>query len=230
MRKDLLLKSSVAFNFKHRQRFSLDDGVQRLGDATRATSGEYVSKDTDLLRADSVGDAVADYGEYDTKIESLAQLRTQGSLRSEFAMLSLARAYTRRCIQRNGSWTSGIHILWWTRRRLDSADVPHVSVTDLRYSTAASLERQHELAQWSLLMFRIVFISDIGAHAASKNDQVGELEPIAEMAAEETETPSLRKLLKWIKNRGVPLIDQVLPEPRYREISGTLIRPDSEPR
>lgn len=225
MRKDLLLKSSEAFNFQHKRIYLIEDGVQRLSDRERVTSGEYLSKDVDLLRSDAVGDAVADYGEYDTKIESLAQLRSQATLRSEFAMLNLGRAYTRRCIQRQGNWTSGIHILWWTRRNL-AAQTPPVVIGDLRYSAAASLERQHELAQWSLLMFRIVFISDVGSHAASKSDDLGKLESMAEVAAEDTEIPSLRKLQRWIRTKGIPLFDSVMPEPRYRELVATLIRPD----
>jgi hypothetical protein len=226
MRKDLLLQSAEAFNFKHRQRYAIENGVQRLADPIGEVGGEYVSADINFIRTDLVGDAVADYGEYDTKIESLAQLKTQGSIRSEFAMLSLARAYTRRCVQREGAWTSGIHILWWTRRQLAAASIPEVVVNDLRYATTGSLERQHEIAKWTLLMFRIVFISDIGSHAALRQDQVGALASMAESAAEETQTPSLRKLLKWVKQKGLPLIDDVLPEARYRQISGMLIRPD----
>jgi hypothetical protein len=226
MRKDLLLKSSEAFNFQHKRIYLVEDGVQRLADRERVSNGEYLSKEVDVLRSDAVGDSVVDYGEYDTKIESLAQLRNQATLRSEFAMLSLARAYTRRCVQRQGSWTSGVHILWWTRRQLAS-DTPLVKIGDLRYSAAASLERQQELAQWSLLMFRIVFISDIGAHAASKNDEFGGLESMAEVAAEDTETPNLRKLQKWIRTKGLQWFDEVMPEPKYRAIVGTLIRPDA---
>lgn|GEM_PF-983776 len=226
MRKDLLLKSSEAFNIHHKRIYMINDGVQRLSDRERATNGEYLSKDVDILRSDAVGDAVADYGEYDTKIESLAQLRNQATLRSEFAMLNLARAYTRRCVQRQGNWTSGVHILWWTRRQLAS-DTPPVKIGDLRYAAAASLERQQELAQWSLLMFRIVFISDIGAHAASRNDDFGRLESMAEVAAEDTETPNLRKLQKWIRTKGLRWFDSVMPEPKYRALVSTLIRPDS---
>ena len=226
MRKDLLLKSSEAFSFQHRRFYAIDDGVQRLSDKERVINGEYLSKEVELLRSDAVGDSVADYGEYNSKIESLAQLRSQATLRSEFAMLSLARAYTRRCVQRQGSWTSGVHILWWTRRQLAS-DTPPVKIGDLRYAAAASLERQQELAQWSLLMFRIVFISDIGAHAAARNDDFGRLESMAEVAAEETETPNLRKLQKWIRTKGLQWFDQVMPEPKYRAIVRTLVRPDA---
>jgi hypothetical protein len=226
MRKDLLLKSSEAFNFQHKRIYLIDDGVQRLSDREQVTNGEFLSKDTRILRSDAAGDAVADYGEYDTKIESLAQLRNQATLRSEFAMLNLGRAYTRRCMQRQGNWTSGVHILWWTRRQLAS-EMPPVKIGDLRYISAASQERQQELVQWSLSMFRIVFISDIGAHAAARNDEFGKLESIAEVAAEDTETPSLRKLQKWIRSKGIPWFDSVMSESKYRAVVSTLIRPDS---
>jgi hypothetical protein len=226
MRKDLLLKSSEAFSFQHKRIYIVDDGVQRLSDGERVTNGVYLSKEVDILRSDPVGDAVADYGEYDTKIESLAQLRNQATLRSEFAMLNLGRAYTRRCVQRQGSWTSGVHVLWWTRRQLAS-DTPPVRIGDLRYAAAASLERQQELAQWSLLMFRIVFISDIGAHAASRDDDFGKLASMAEVAAEDTETPNLRKLQKWIRTKGLKWFDSVMPELKYRALVSTLVRPDA---
>ena len=226
MRKDLLLKSSEAFNFQHKRFYMVEDGIQRLSDCERVTNGEYLSKEVEVLRSDAVGDSVADYGEYNSKIESLAQLRNQATLRSEFAMLSLARAYTRRCVQRQGSWTSGIHILWWTRRQL-ATETPPVNIGDLRYSASASLERQQELAQWSLLMFRIVFISDIGAHAASRDGNIARLESMAEVAAEDTETPSLRKLQKWVRAKGLQWFDEALPESRYRALGETLIRPDT---
>lgn len=217
LRKDLLLKSSEAFNFKHRQVY-VEDGVVRLVDAKRVTNGAFVSDEVAILRTDPVGDTVADYGEFDTKIESLSQLRAQATLRSEFAMLNLARAYTRRCVQRNGSWTSGLHILWWTRRRLTD-EMPMVSIADLRYSAAASLKRQQELASWSLLMFRLVFISDIAAHAALRRDALAELESMAEVAAQETEVPSLRKLQSWVRGKGLDWFDRVLPQSRYQALA-----------
>ena len=227
MRKDLLYKSSVVFSFKHKQHYSLETGVQRLTDTVPVVDNGFVSRDTDFLRTDSVGDVVADYGEYGTKIESLSQLRALSTLRSELAMLSLARAYTARCVKRDGSWTSGIHILWWTRRKLADAKAPEVHINDLRYSSAGSLESQMELVQWSLLMFRLVFISDIGVHAAEKKEvDVGRLEGIAELAAEETEKPSLRKLAAWIKKRGLPLFDEALSEATYRRIVNSLVQPD----
>ena len=40
MRKDLLLKSSEAFNFQHKRMYMINDWVQRLSDLERVTNGE----------------------------------------------------------------------------------------------------------------------------------------------------------------------------------------------
>jgi len=227
MRKDLLFSSVETFNFHHRKRFTNRDGVQKLADLKPVSNGEFVATDTSFLRQDKVGEAAADYGDFDTKIESLAQLRTIGTFRAELAMLSLGRAYTDRCIRRGGKWTSGLHLLWWTKRRLLEAELPDPAPSDFRYATAGSLERQLELASWSLLMFRLVFISDVGVHAAKTSDQVRDLQSIAERAAAGTETPNKRKLLSWLKTTGVPMLEQALPEKRYRAITETLLRSET---
>ena len=223
-RKDLLFKSASAFRAIHEGHYTIYDGVQKLSDASRATTKDYIDTDTKFLRQDRVGEATADYGDYSTKIESLAQLKTLGTFRAEIAMLSLGRAYVDRCVRRNGAWTSGIHILWWTRRKIIENAPLDIHPSDLRYPTSSSLERQVELAKWSLLLFRLTYISDIGVHASKTDRDVGKLENIAEQAAEETEKPSLRKLEAWIKSVGVRLIDEALPESKYRAICAALSR------
>jgi hypothetical protein len=57
-------------------------------------------------------------------------------------MLSLGRAYTNRCVERGGSWTSGIHLLWWTRRRLVEAEVFDPTPWD-RFKKKALPDYQH---------------------------------------------------------------------------------------
>jgi hypothetical protein len=223
VRKDLLLKSSKAFHHHHGQHFPHDKVVTFHNRADQADSS-YIERSTSFLRHDSVGDVVADYGEYDSKIESLAKLRSLSTYRSEIAMLSLGRAYTNRCVERGESWTSGIHLLWWTRRRLVEAEVFDPTPSDLRYSTAGSSERQLELAGWSLLMLRLMFISDLGTYAEGRDASIEPLKGIAEQAAQDTQIPSKRKLLTWIKKTGIAMLEDVLPESRYRSITASLLR------
>jgi len=226
MRKDLLLDTAVQFSERHKKYYQIDDQVQKLVNYEPASETEYVSADTSFIRSDSIGEALADYGEYGTKIESLSNLRTLRNSRAELAMLSLARGYTHRCMKISNNWKSGIHILWWTRRRLAEGQAPEIYPADIRYSTTRSLERQVELAAWSLLMFRLVFISDIGRYAAIGNSPLAELESIAEIAAEETESPNLGKLLKWIRKRGMPILDNIIPEKEYHSIALSVKRED----
>lgn len=222
MRKDLLLRSAQAFSDRHQTYFSSRDQVQKLADQTIVTNSEFVDPSAAFIRHDQVGEAIADYGEYGTKIESLARLCTLRTFRSELAMLSLGRAYTQRCITRGGRWTSGLHLLWWTKRRLQEPGLPEPAPSDFRYPTAGSLERQVDLASWSLLMSRLVFISDVGTYAVAAGDPVAKLQGIAEQAAAETEIPGKKRLWRWVKKVGLAMIDEVIPEGRYRQISTEL--------
>ena len=133
-------------------------------------------------------------------------------------MLSLARGYVSRCIARQGKWTSGIHILWWTKESL-SKPTPEVAPQDLIYQAPIRLERQIELARWSLLLLRLTYIADIGEYAHMAEDEpIGLLRNIAEEGAMATQSPSLRKLERWIRQVGFKEIDAILPESKYRQI------------
>ncbi len=230
VRLDLPLASARVERTHHRRRYAVTDAVVRLVDGEAVVNGAYVAEDTSALRTDPVGAAVADYREYGTTIESLAQLRAQATCRAEFAMLSLGRAYVDRCVSRGGRWTSGLHLLWWTRQRLADDPQPVLAAADLRYQTAANLDRQLDLCRWWLLMLRLVFISDVATHAVTGNgtgpspDGLAELCDLAEQAAAETEIPTLRKLSAWVRRTGLPTIDRCLPESRYRELAAQLHR------
>ncbi len=83
-------------------------------------NSSYIESDGRILESDPVSDVVAEYGEFDTKIESISQLRRIDGIRAEVAMLSLGRGYVRRCVARGGQWTSGLHMLAPVRaRRID---------------------------------------------------------------------------------------------------------------
>ncbi|WP_147439727.1 hypothetical protein [Corallococcus sp. CA049B] len=184
----------------------------------------FVEQDASSLRTDAVGDAIADYGLLGAKIESLARLRQLQGVRAEIAMLSMGRSYVRRCVGRNGSWTSGIHLLWWTRLRLDQE--PEVNAGDIRMELAIPLARQVEMAQWAVLMFRLVFISDIGQYAKVSGSRagVGGLSSLAEEAAAETSDVTPKALITWLKRKGLSRFDHALPERSYVRMARDLHR------
>ncbi len=218
-RKDLPLASAEAANVNHRIYF---DSERIQNTRTRlAMDGlpEFVEPDDSILQADAVGEVVTEYGALGTKIESIAQLRRIEGARAELGMLSLGRSYVRRCVSRDGAWTSGLHILWWTRMRL--ADEPSVSVSDFRLQNNATLDKQRELAIWSLVMLRLTYISDIGVHAGRHDKAIGELASFVDDAAEESST-SLRKLMRWVRRAGIQRFDKALSKERYVELAQTL--------
>ncbi|NNM82637.1 MAG: hypothetical protein HKL98_08585 [Burkholderiales bacterium] len=94
--------------------------------------------------------------------------------------------------------------------------------SDFRYSAAGSLARQVDLAEWSLLMLRLTFISDIGVHSRGSSESVESLKEIAEQAAFDTEIPNKRKLIAWIKKKGNLYLEDAMPESRYRAITARL--------
>ncbi len=225
VRKDLMLDSALQQQAVHRGHYTRDDGAQLIDTGEPVDDGVWIDHDTALIRKDPIGDIVADYGELHTKIASLAMLRNQRSLRADLALFSLARGYTKRCVSREGSWTSGLHLLHWARRRLEEDPQPEVAPQDIRRNTAAPLRRQLEIAQWSVIMARLLFVSDVGRHAASEgDDDVGSLAGIVETAAADCETLSARKLSSWVRRKGLRLIDAALPLERYKELARRLHR------
>lgn len=206
LRKDLSRQSRETAHAAHGKRYL--DVVQFID------SHESVEEtsDTHLLEEDPVGDVVTSYGLLESKIGSLYQLRQIPGVRAELAMLSLGRGYVRRCFLRGGPWTSGLHLFWWTRQRLGRP--PKIVISDFRTQTAASLDRQFELAAWSVVMLRLHFMSDVTA-AAPNTDDVSALADLVELAAEACQRPNLEELLAWIHARGEPLLLKSFPELRY---------------
>lgn len=225
MRKDLLLPSARVEQQIHAERFGPGVDLRLVGKAKKTDPEVHWAKPEVSINGDRVVGIVLEYGLLESKIESLSQLRVLENARSETAMLNLARGYTRRCVENDGSWTSGLHLLWWTRQRLQEDPLPEVSIDDLRYQLPVSLARQQELVQWSLIMARLVFISDVAMHASTSRDKVARLSSIAEDAAADTEIVSLRKLKAWVKKEAIPRFDAALPRKRYVDLARELHRP-----
>lgn len=226
VRKDLTLPTVKNFRASHLREYPNTESVVELGTG-KVASSTYISNELNILKTDIVGETVVDYGVDDTKISTLSGLKRSPSVRLEFALLNLSRSYTNRCVERGGSWTSGLNILWWIKKRLP--DVPLITATDIRYSAASSLDRQVDIAQWSVIMARLIFISDIGYNAGENDPETHVLKDIAEEAAAETDKISTKQLVKWVRDVGVKRIDAVLPIERYRHLIEPLLDRNENP-
>jgi hypothetical protein len=222
LRKDLPMTTAAVEAQRHERQFTPAAVVRLSEKPQRPVNGGYTSVDAaDFARLadDKVCDIVFDHGKVDSKIATMAQLRVLDGGRAELAMLSLARAYVRWCVSHEGKWTSGLHLLWWTRKKLTS--IPDVRGTDLRTASPLPPARQIELAQWALVMMRLIFVSDIAAYAG-KGDRFGKLASLAEEAAEETEQLSATRLLRWVERRAAPAFDAALSGKRYEQLADEL--------
>ena len=217
LRKDLLLDSALREHQTHNEKFGPEDGLKLVQDGESAANEIYQTKEIGLINGDRVANLVTEYGEYGSKIESLAQLRSTEGSRAELALLSLARGYTNRCMSRDGNWKSGIHLLWWTRQKLQKEPIPHLDLDDFRYQLPIPIKRQIELGQWFILMLRLVFISDIAKHATESGDDIHSLADFAEDAALSSDVVDVGKLASWVKKVGIKRFDKVLPYNRYTE-------------
>jgi hypothetical protein len=227
-RKDLPAALAARERDLHERRFS-PSRVVRLSEEKKPVNGGYTSTssaDLSALGEDPVTVAALEYGTLESKIMSLSQLRFLPGVRPELALLSLGRAFVNRCVHNKGKWTSGLHLVWWTRRRL--LESPEVRYDDLRVESPVPLSRQVELARWSMLMMRLMLISDVASYA-EKGDRMGRLASLAEQAAEETGALSPHKLLRWIERKGDRLIDNVLPRRRYEELAAQLHKEEGDP-
>ena len=219
-RKDLPLPTGEQFQVSHLREYQDTSTVLEMATGEIANP-VLVSEDQKILRTDTAGEAVVDYGVDDTKISTLSALKRSPGMRLEFALLNLGRSYTHRCLQRGGTWTSGLNILWWIKRRL--AEVPQIAASDIRYSTTSSSNRQQDIAQWSLIMARLLYISDVGYNAGESDPAVNTLKDIAEEAAAETGKISTPKLVRWINQVGLRKVDASLPTERYRQLMAPLL-------
>lgn len=224
-RKDLSLVSAEREQRTHEQRFSINGVFHLSRDRRPAVAKEASSAEGDVLalRSDPIGSEVADYGALGTKIVSLARLSSLPGVRAEVALASLGRVYVRRCVRQDGAWTSGLHVFWWVRKRL--LEEPQVEVDDLRYTSPIGLKRQVDLARWSVVILRLTFLSDVGAHAhaaVGKKHRIHSLRGLAERAAEETGELSLSKLMRWLKKEGTKAVERALPQAEYDRLAAKL--------
>lgn len=220
LRKDLTVLRAKEVSEIHKNHYSADF-VSRISDGKhRETDVSDSEKDTSHLRKDPVADVVTDYGTLGTTIESLAQLKAMPGARAELAMLSLGRGYINNCISRNGKWTTGLHLYWWSRRRL--TEIPEIAVENLRSVGATQLSRQSDLTAWSLIMLRLTFIDDMTTYARQQNDPLGKVQSLTEQAALALDTFNLHALSKWLKLKAAPQLDARLPIARYTELANEL--------
>lgn len=237
LRKDFTLPEAEAVQQRHADQFDRGD-VSTLHPEARRHLPVWVSTDTSALQADAVRAAVVDYGALGTKIESLTQLNTRAepprpdSVRAEIAMLSLARGYVRNCVREKGHWTSGVHLAWWLGKRLLLP--PKIDLRDLRRSTELAvsrerLERLLDLAGWSVLMLRLLFLDDLARHeAADVTISTRFLAPLLDLPehyALKPGRPSLKGLLGWMKQSAAPAFQKALPRSRYDALARELHRP-----
>jgi hypothetical protein len=219
-RKDLSLASAQEEHAIHKNEYPSSRIVfVRNTKAPDSTSVSQSEQDLVVLRQDPVAQVVSEYGQLNSKIESLAQLRMLPGARAEVAQLALGRTYVRRCKERRGSWTSGIHLFWWTKLRLTHE--PEIKPDDIRLELELPLARQVELAKWAVLMFRLTFLSDVGSHASTAG-HVRRLANLSEQAALATGSLSFSKLLKWVKREGVKRVEHALPQEEYIRLSKQL--------
>ena len=222
IRKDLGLARARQVAILHSQMFKSNKIVRLTNNDEAASDVSDTEKDMEVLRTDAVGEAAVDYGSLNSKIESLSQLKTLETVRSDIAMTSLGRAYVANCKKNGGRWTSAIHLYWWTKKRLTV--IPDLQVHDLRCGGPVNLSRQVELAAWSVMMMKLTFLDDIILHAREENDELGRVEDVTVCAAEAVQNFNVSKLSRWIGKELQPALEARLSIKRYAALANELHR------
>ena len=177
------------------------------------------------LPVDAVVDEVVGYGQLGAKIATLAALRRIPGGRAEVALSSLGRSYVSNCVRRDGSWTSGVHLLWWTLHRLPES--PMLELTDLREMNGLNVLRAYSIARWYVVLSRLLLVSDIGFHASKCGDDLGALSMLADAAISQTEPGSSSDLTEWLMSKR-DRIQRIFPRRRYEQMANALraVEPD----
>ena len=227
LRKDLALKRALEVGSIHRKHYPVHEIVTVI--ERKPANGSASSDPSDLksLTSDPIGAIAFDFGTLGSKIESLAMLRNTAGARAEVALSSLSRAYVANCVSRNGRWTSGIHLYWWTKSRL--AEEPQIAASDIRTVGGVQLSRQVALTAWSVVMLRLTLIDDIAEHAASQGDSFGRARGLLNKAAEDVQSFNIKTLTRWIQSTALPALDKQLPYKTYVKLANDLHKepPDS---
>jgi hypothetical protein len=224
-RRDLLLPEANTESKLHQRKFSRETIVHLRTRVDARVTG-HADDDVSVLVENKAGKEVTDYGRLGTKIVSLSRLSMIPGARAELARLSLSRTYVRRCVERGGDWTSGIHQLLWTIDRL--LEPPDIGLDDLRDDAPVPQTRQRELAQWSIVMLRLTFISDVG-HLAPDSDDVASLRDLPESAATAVDEVDFGELMKWVTKQGWAAAIDAFPRDRYEELTQELHRDLDDP-
>lgn len=220
IRKDLSLNRANEVAIAHSKVF-IESKIVRWIDSTEISSDVSSStKDLAVLQRDKVGEAVTSYGSLNSKIESLSQLGMIHTARSDVAMTSLARAYVSNCIAQGGRWTSGLHLYWWTKKRL--ADIPKIEAEDLRFVGSTQLARQIELTSWSVMMFRLSFVDDVIQYAKKDGDEIAKVGELLNRAATAVSIFNVRKLGAWIRKDIIPELETRLDRTQYEKMANEL--------
>lgn len=220
LRKDLSLMRALEVGGVHRKHYPVHEIVSVV--ERKPANGSASSDPADLksLTSDPVGAIAFDYGTLGSKIESLAMLKNTAGARAEVALTSLSRAYIANCVSRDGRWTSGIHLYWWTRSRL--AEEPQIAASDIRTVGGIQLSRQVALTAWSVVMLRLTLIDDIAEHAASQGDPFGQARGLLNKAAEDVQSFNIKTLIHWIQSKALPALDKRLPYKTYVKLAKDL--------
>jgi hypothetical protein len=226
VRKDLGLSRAAEVATVHARQFEEGRIVRFLTNEEVPGDVSSAARDFMRLRDDDVAAAVLNYGKLESKMAALSQFKNSNSARSAIALTSLGRGYVRNCRSRGGPWTSGLHLFWWTRKRISHQ--PVLKPSDIRFSAATTLSRQYDLTLWSIIMLKLTLLDDIIAHASAENDPLGIAGGVAILAVEAVPDPNPTKLRNWIRGELLPILDEVMGNERYRELAGELHREDGE--
>jgi hypothetical protein len=225
LRKDLLAESATRQQAIHRQSYVDEFVVMVSKPGTHAAAPELVEKANGQLPADPVIEEAQNYGGVDSKIASMAALHRIPGARAEVARLSLSRAYFRNCRNRGGAWTAGVHLLHWTLARLD--DDPSIDATDLRGPIAFSLGHTIAVARWTVIAFRLAFVSDVARAAKAESDRAGALATLAGKAMNAAPGTDPDRLLTWLREKR-PTWSAALTPHRYAALREKLRRDDAD--
>lgn len=161
-----------------------------------------------------------------SRIGTLAVLNRIPGARAEVARSSLGRAYLANCLRRNGAWTSGLHLAWWTLEGLTRE--PQLELADLRdEGSLLPLARRIEMARWYVIAGRLLMLLDVAnaARAQPGANGVPRMASLVMTAFAVVPGGSGSQLLKHLKSAEVAF-RRALPEHHYIKLARALHRED----